>query len=252
MSISIAIVCEARADRETAAALADRILIEDSSINWVDSESIAYHREWRGLSRSDEYLPWKNVPRLALEHSVYVVGFFDGLPAHPDAVTAFKALRLLDSCKERPDAVLLQRDQDDDPNRRKGLEQARSEFRSQIPVVIGFAIVKRECWHLAGFDAIDQTEIDCFEQVRCDLGFNPCLQSHELTAKRDHHKRSAKRVLGELTHGDHDREMECIQKPELSYLSSRGNDNGLADFLSEVRQHIVPLFSGRMDPSASD
>jgi hypothetical protein len=241
MTVSIAIVCEARADHDTACTLADRVLIANESIDWIDAESIAFHREWRGFKRSDAMLLWKDVHSLGRQHSVKGFGHFNGLPRSPDAYIARRALLLLGKSAERPSAVVFQRDADDQPERRHGLHQAREEFHQVFPIIIGFAVTKRECWHLAGFDPINEEESRIFDELRRELGFDPCLNSHELTARHDHDCRSAKRVLRALTRSDFQREAHCLQQP-LSLLIERGRDNGLASFLNEVGERLAPSF----------
>jgi hypothetical protein len=77
------------------------------------------------------------------------------------------------------------------------------------------------------------------------LGFNPCLRAQDLTAcKDDAATRSPKRVLDALTNGDRDRQRDCWIGTSLAVLESRGKDNGLKDYLGEVRDRLVPLITG--------
>jgi hypothetical protein len=101
----------------------------------------------------------------------------------------------------KPEAILLIRDDDRDTERRRGFEQARTDARLDIPVVIGFASTKRECWVLAGFDPRDEDETRSLDELRRELGFDPRTQAENLTAHRDHHELSAKPVLAALTKG---------------------------------------------------
>jgi hypothetical protein len=79
-------------------------------------------------------------------------------------------------------AVLLIRDQDDQPERRMGLDQARCQDHSGTAIIVGLAIVERECWVISGFDPQGKAEAARLEAERTTLGFNPCERSHELTA----------------------------------------------------------------------
>lgn len=69
--------------------------------------------------------------------------------------------------------------------------------------------------------------------------------SHQLTAQGDHdahgaaHKRSAKRVLEQLTGGDGEREQRCW-RTTLAVLRERGAENGLASYLAEVQERLRP------------
>jgi hypothetical protein len=68
------------------------------------------------------------------------------------------------------------------------------------------------------------------------------LRSHDLTAcKDDQAPHSPKRVLRELCRNDRERERCCWCDTTLSTLRDRGTENGLADYLHEVRVQFAPL-----------
>lgn len=156
---------------------------------------------------------------------------------------------LFDKCKPRPDAVLFIRDSDNHLTRKTGLDQARNHVPTEYPVVIGFAHTKRECWVIAGFHPANENEESRIAELRGDyppgIGFDPRHRSDELTAKNPA-KLCAKRVLLHLTSGNHDRERVChitIVKDKLH--ESRGQNNGLYDFITEIETKLIPLFTGR-------
>ena len=133
-------------------------------------------------------------------------------------------------------AILLIRDQDNQPERREGLEQARREAKLPLPVVVGLAVVERECWVISGFDPLDEAEESRLAAERQTLGFDPRMRSEELTAcKNDLARRSPKRVLRVLCGGEHDRERRCWRETLIETLRDRGAMNGLGAFLDEVR-----------------
>jgi hypothetical protein len=76
--------------------------------------------------------------------------------------------------------------------------------------------------------------------------FDPRSSGEQLTASESGAKRDAKRVLDALTSGDLDREDACLEEPTLAVLAERGATTGLASYLREVEERLVPLF----DPSA--
>jgi hypothetical protein len=238
VSLAIAVVYEAPADFRTATELADRVLIE--AIDWFEPGLIEHQRSWVG-DHSGNPLTWKHTKRLALDHGIAFAGFFDGSPAEPDAYAARRAIRLLRHLLPDLDGVMLVRDQDDQPERRVGLEQARDEEKL-VPLVVGLAIVERETWVICGFDPQDQPESTRLAEERQTLGFDPRLRSHELTAcKDDQAQRSPKRVLLKLGGGTHDREQRCWRETSLEILRERGTENGLKLFLEEVREKFAPL-----------
>ena len=237
MSWSIALVCEAPADRQTAAALTTRVAC--NAVDWMEPEYL----QFRGYKPDDPQLLWREVKTTAVANNVSVVGFINGLPASPDAHNAMRALILFNRLDPKPDAVLLIRDSDNDLDRRDGLHQARAAEPWPFPVVIGLAHTKRECWHIAGFEPKDEEERERCEKERLLLGFDPRTRSHELTAKHDENndKRSAKRVLRVLIADDFAREAECLTV--LTVLHERGEENGLREFLREIEAALVPIFT---------
>ncbi|MCI0704818.1 MAG: hypothetical protein L0241_27485 [Planctomycetia bacterium] len=240
MSWSIALVCEAPADRRTAVRLTTRVVCDHESVrDWMQPEYL----QFRGYRPEDEQLLWREVKTTAIANNVSVIGFINGLPVSPDAHNALRALILFNRLDPRPDAVMLIRDSDDDLERRDGLHQARDAEPWKFKVVIGFAHTKRECWHICGFEPKDEDERQRLENERQHLGFDPRTRSHELTAKHDpkNDKRSAKRVLSVLTADDFDREGECLTA--IAVLHDRGEENGLRAFLEELRTILVPMFT---------
>lgn len=123
------------------------------------------------------------------------------------------------------------------PERARGLTQARELSGHPDRVAIGVANPEREAWHIAGFCPCAPEEHAALRAERQRLGFDPTERSHQL---RGEGKRSAKLALRALTHDDRDRERRCLTEPTLEMLSARGSGNGLADFLVEVRDRVVP------------
>jgi hypothetical protein len=240
MSLRFAVVHEAEADFHTATELADRVLVE--AIDWLDEEMLADQREWVAQEASGRRLTWKAIPQLARDAGIRVHGHFDGEPGMPDAAAARRAILYLLTAVPDLKAVLLIRDQDDQPERWAGLEQARSQGRSGVVIVVGVAVVERECWVISGYDPQGETESARLEQERKKLGFDPRERSHELTAcKNDLALRSPKRVLRELSGDDRDRERRCWRETALLTLRERGGENGLAAYLQEVRERLAGL-----------
>lgn len=240
MTRRFAVVHEAEADFNTATELADRVLVE--AVEWLDEDQLAYQREWVGTVPVASRLTWKFIARHARELGIKAHGRFGDEPGEPDARAARLAILYLLETVPNLCAVLLIRDQDDQPERRHGLEQAREQDRSGLPIVVGFAVVEREAWVLSGFDPQNDEEATRLATERQTLSFCPCERSHELTAgKNDQAPRSPKRVLLQLSRADPDRERLCWRATPLDRLRVRGTQNGLADYLHEIRHHLAPL-----------
>ena len=161
------------------------------------------------------------------------------------ARTAFSIVRALNNAAkvDKIDGVVLVWDMDGQANARKlGLEQARVEAQKLVPfqIILGRPDRMREAWVLAGFDPLTSGEQDRLDNERQQLGFHPCTEAHLLTATGTA-KRSPKRVLAVLTGGEQGREAQCWTDTALATLRERGAGSGLADFLGEVAQRLVPL-----------
>ncbi len=240
MTLKFAVVHEATDDFATATELADRVLLE--CFDWIEADTLVYYRDWLNRSPDGDSLSWKKLKRVALEAGIVVEGHFDGEVAEPDARAGRRAILFLRQRIPELSGIMLIRDQDDQPQRRRGLEQAREHLEEYIPVVVGLATIEREAWVLSGFDPIDEAETEKLEAERQNLGFQPHHQSHQLTAcKADQAKRSPKRVLEFLSGGDPVRERRCWVETPLPTLRERGIENGLAAYLDEVRHKLAPL-----------
>lgn len=246
MVVVIATVCEAAADFRTAAGLADRVVCERTG--WFDPAAIEECRAYRGLAEGESFVRWDHLKARAQEAGIRAHGHFDGQPGAPDAVAARKALLLIARVVPETEAVLLIRDDDRQKTRRQGLEQARNEHHGPRRVVIGLAHCKREAWVLAGFVAENDTEQAGIATLRQELGFDFCNNAQRLTAIHGQDKLSAKRVLGLLTGGDADREAACWTKTSIQALRDRGAATGLAAYIGELENILVPLFVGPGNP----
>lgn len=239
-AFSLAVVCEGPADLRTATQLADCLLCAE--IDWFDSDTLPLHRTWCGHDPAATYLPWREVHHRARERGIRAHGHFGGEPGAPDAHAARLALLLLASLNPQPSAALLIRDSDGQPERHQGLKQARANRSWPFATVIGLAHPKRECWVLAAFEPGTQDEETALEEARRALGFDPRRRAHELSAAKVGARRNAKEVLQALIGSDPEREARCWQGIDLPKLEQRGKRSGLAAFLTELRERLVPLF----------
>ncbi len=121
MSLQFAVVYEARADFQIATELADRVLVE--SVDWLDDEILESQRFWEHQA-GETALAWRSIRTAATNLGIRASGHFDGQPGKADALAARRAIRVLRHKFPDLAGVILIRDQDDQPNRRAGLEQA--------------------------------------------------------------------------------------------------------------------------------
>lgn len=246
MTGTLLVVCEAPADCRISADLADRVIgnslaVDPSTVRrWYESEPGRSYIRWIDLDKVAEARGLRLRPRSR----------FGGQPGAADAAAADKALLLamFIAKNEGLVGVLLIRDSDGYDERRIGLNQARTTdpgMQWPFSVTIGLAHPKREAWVLAGFEAQDAAEHKRLGELKQAIGSDPCVCSHELTARTKGSKRDIKRILDYLTDGDTTREPPCWQDTPLDRLKKRGQHNGLAAYLAEVETHLVPLLSAQ-------
>jgi len=113
------------------------------AISWLDEHLIANQREWVAQAAEGRRLTWHSISKLAREVGVRARGHFGGEPGEADAAAARRAILFLLATVPNLNAIVLVRDQDDQPERRAGLEQARADDRSGVVIVIGLAVVER-------------------------------------------------------------------------------------------------------------
>jgi hypothetical protein len=248
--VKLAVFCEAQVDFQIAADLIDRVLRERGE-PWVGDVMDAAPdeiRSWHGDGEGHEFFDLHRLDHHVDRLRVRVPhGHFGGQPGAAGALmarTAFSIVRVLIKGDATIDAVIVVWDMDDQPTpRRAGLMQARAEAQgwARLRIVLGCPNAMREAWVLCGFDPGGEHEQARLRELREELGFHPNIDAHRLDAKDEQAKRSAKRVLRQLTGNDRAREQRCWRETPLEALRSRGEATGLRDYLLEVEQHLLPL-----------
>jgi len=240
------VIVEGPEDARTACDLADRVVVQNGP-HWLDPHTRDAMRTWTGLPPdADDFTQWVEIKELAQNRGVRNLGFpKSGQPGGADLAQARKAIRLhaLMRKKEDAPALLLIRDTDAERHSRRDFEQARCqpEKPEWLTVVIGVAHPKREAWVLNGFDPEDESEEERLDEMRQELGCDPCTEAHTLTASSADASTNAKRVLGELIRSS-EREQQCWTNTDLSVLRRRGRKTGLAAYLEDVHDRLLPLF----------
>ena len=247
----IVVIVEGAADARIATRLAERVILEQ--VDWIEPylQSMV---AWTGFLPHSEYTCWKDLNVIYLEAArsgVRLPRYLGGdkhksLKAYGAA--ARKVLHYIRRLSEDRTirAVLLICDLDNQPERRVGLEQARTEhetYQPGIAVVIGTPNRKREAWVLNGFEVQDAAEQRILSQIISELGFDPCAEPHRLRAAsraEPERQRNAKVVLELLTAHDQEREVRCWEVTGLAVLRHRGIYTGLSDYISEVETRLLP------------
>jgi hypothetical protein len=195
------------------------------------------------LDDGREFLQWSRILRIMQERRIgRRYGHFEGeISGEPYAHQARNALTL---CHEigMPLAVILVCDEDSQPERIEGLNQAREDhkkfYEPDYPIVVGVANPCREAWVLCGFEARDSEKQKLLDKTR-ELTFDPTRDSHKLTTADT--VRNAKRVLESLIGSDFDREVRCWNETNFEHFFNHGTQCGLKAYLEEVQEHLSPL-----------
>ena len=252
------VIVESGADARTATKLAERILLE--KIDWLEPELIQHIFHWRGLEEGKEYSCWRDIIKIiddAKKQLRYKPARFlghnsNGVPFKADGARTIKVLNLIRFLQRTRQikAVLFIRDLDNQPERREGLEQARSQhtqLQPELEIIIGTANPKREAWALNGFISFNQQEKEVLETIRTQLSFDPCIESHRLRSisrEEPDRIRNPKVVLEQLTGNDMERERLCWEDTNLEILRERGVHTGLQDYICEVEQYLISVIEG--------
>src|SRR5262249_27987975 len=147
----------------------------------------------------------------------------------------------------RIDALILAKDIDSQPERREGMRQARDEKQAELVIVLATPNPKREAWALNGFVCYDADKEQKLSRIRQQLGFDPCEDAHRLryASRTSRPERDPKRILGDLTDQNSEREERCWKETALALLQARGRQTYLEEFLAEVRERLLPLLTNR-------
>ena len=246
--MDLVVVVEGPEDARTACALADRVVIEEGP-HWLDPHTRNTMRTWTGLQPGEDFTTWTDVKALAQEQGVRNLGHpTSGEPGGADLAQARKAIILhaLMRGEEEAPVLLLVRDTDAERASRRDLDQARQQPRTpdELTVVIGIARPKREAWVLNGFEPENEEEEERLADLKQELGRDPRTDALTLTASSSGAKTNAKRVLGALVDSV-EREQRCCTETDLDTLCDRGGETGLAAYLEEVENRLLPLFRAR-------
>ena len=249
------VVAESDADARIAQDLADRV-VYDQTDTWCDESHIETVRSWADLEGTTReqgdadaeeriFTKWSDVKKLFakrggrfLGHTSYGSGSIDSAQSRK-AIQLFETRRraiVRDAAHAR--ALILVRDMDNQPERRKGMNQAREMHDAKpFDIIIGAANPKREAWVLNGFEPKNDDEERALKQERRKLGSNPRRTAHTLAASQTGAKRNEKRVVDALVSSP-EREAECWKSTDLDILRERGTKTGLTDFLDELRSLV--------------
>jgi hypothetical protein len=252
--IEFVVIVESSADARTATKLADRVLVEN--IDWLEPEMLEHHFQWSGLEAGTDNSCWKYINHIierekksGFQPPRFLRRDKQGQKTlQPDGANTIKILNLVSYLQKTRQikAVLLIRDLDNQPQRREGIEQARSEHinrQHKLEIIIGTADRMREAWVLNGFIPSNQEEERILQEITTQLTFNPCEESHRLrnSLTKADRLRNPKVVVEKLTGGRMQREQQCWEETSLEYLREKGDRTGLTAYIKEIEARLIPI-----------
>lgn len=246
--IRVLLAGEDEGHRSSCGCLLDRLVVEHVEPTLRD-EAL----EAKALERARAWLEHEGRPYIDVHHAfadararrLPVYGHFDGQPAKVEAHQWRAVFHLAMHRPDVPHVVIAARDDDGDPRRAEGLEQARA-LGWPFDVIRAIATQEIEAWAMAGFFPMDAEERRTLARQTERFGFDPTRHSERLTGGTE---RDAKRALDELTREDPDRRAVCLDSVPLTELRARGAHNGLSTFMEETRVVLRKHLGG--DGSAS-
>ncbi|MGK7930144.1 MAG: hypothetical protein AB4041_01755 [Microcystaceae cyanobacterium] len=240
------VIVEHESDFRIATKLVERVLIE--KIDWLEEDTINNYFSWCGLKDNTNHSCWKDIKSIVGNKIRYLGHDREGKKLKADGALALKILKYINLylLKKRDiKAVIFIRDLDSQPERREGLEQARlSANNLNITIILGTADPKREAWVLNGFIPQTSQEEKTLDNLRKQLTFDPCIESHRLREKSFNEPeriRNTKVILDILTNNNYNREAECWEMTDLDELRKRGEETGLTKYLEEIENMIKVL-----------
>jgi hypothetical protein len=245
--LEFVVVSEAEADARLVCDLADRIFLEEGP-DWIDEQLLPNLRNWSGFDHPT-YTRWPAIKDAMREHRARprYLGHVQGKPQGAACAESRKAILLAierqKSCSI--DGLILSKDLDSRSERREGMRQARDEKQAELVVVLATPNPKREAWVLNGFVCNGTDEEQKLSRICKQLSFNPCEEAHRLrySSRTSRPDRDPKRILGDLTNQNSEREERCWKETALSILQARGRQTHLEEFLAEVRERLLPLLT---------
>ncbi len=244
-SVTIGVVCEDKGHATVVTTIVDAAVLARHT--WLDG-ILDHCRKYSGKDTGTAWYKYNPDdardlrPLLIDGRRMPIHGHVDGRPLKPEAGMWRKVLLLLVHAEPRPDVVVLARDIDGYPERREGLNQVRHAQTLKWPFKIAFAgpAPETEAWYVSGFAPKNEAERTALTTVTKKLSFDPTRDSHRLTSHPNNAATDAKSVLDQLCEKDPEREASCLA--DHGVLRARGAMNGLAAFLDEVEEMIVPAF----------
>lgn len=177
-----------------------------------------------------------------------------------NAALAYQCVRIAARRRGPDDDVLLllafDTDHRPDEHRcRHGVAVATDSAEAAVPTVVAEATPEFDAWVLAGCDLDrpphrSQHAAVCAHMKSQGFAIDPVKEPHRLTSKKGDDPRDAKtiaqRLLGldQQVGPDHREAQRCWEDTALKVLRERGDEAGVAAFLTDVRREVPRCYRG--------
>lgn len=221
--------------------LTDRVLT--THFEWLADIDRTHRTTWR---ESPEGRPWfalRRAGKAAGPHSSLPHGRFGRGESGAIARKAEAQLRSWKDMHDRGDrfdAVVIATDLDR-KDRLGGLRQAIDAHPWPFAVILAWCQPEVEAWFICGHAPRTASQREAHARQRQRLGFCPIEQPHRLLSTRDDSEKDAKVVWAALSVDDGDARARSLQA-DLAVLRRNGAGAGVADFLDQLGEKLVPRY----------
>jgi hypothetical protein len=223
--------------------LTDRVLEEQ--IEWFTPETRDAIRGWRPEGPLNPYWKVTSAAENARSLNLPLRGHFEGKDALEAAM--YRAQLLLFQHAHvhgRPIHVgFIARDTDHKP-RKEGAKRAVESQRWPFAVVLAFPHPEVEVWSIAVYQPSTSDAAERVAELKRRLGFSPVEHPERLSSTVAGAAADAKRIRDILYADGEARAVDWIEI-DLRDLREHGRSCGLADFLDQVQDVVVPLMTGQ-------
>lgn len=244
-SVRIGWAREDRAHDTLVKTLARRVVIEGAS--WDIADHLEHMWTWAGPGGEPEFKVGADIDVSQFStRRIRLHGKLGDQPLAPEARMYRQLLLAFDLATPRPQLVIIARDGDGRASqRRRGFAQVVEFHDFDFPIILALPEPESEAWFICGFSPKTPVEHALLAELRDRLSFNPVTQPHRLTSQPKDAVTDAKRVLVALVGDGHERRDAGVHETPLPVLARHGEHAGLAEFLDELRRHLLPLLDPR-------
>lgn len=126
----------------------------------------------------------------------------------------------------------------------KRLQNTSIDHRQPKLAIIGIADRMRQAWVFKRFIPSNQEEKQILQNIKTELTFNPCEESHKLRSnswEKPDRLRNHKVVVEKLTGGKMEREQQCWEQTSLEHVGEKGVQTDLTAYICEIEERLITI-----------